>query len=141
DRRVHVVERPLVRRELAVRVHVPLGKQQRELLLGEVWVDQREWDAMEGEVPGREPRIFPRVRHREHLGGVEVPPARVPAALALGRWRGAGGIAVEPLADVVAVELFGPEEARERLALNQRGVRIARVLADLRVELVALLAP
>ena len=34
--RIHVAERPLVRRDLAVRVHVPLAQEQDELRLGEV---------------------------------------------------------------------------------------------------------
>src|SRR5580658_4025714 len=50
DRRVHVAKRPFVRRQLAVRVHVPFACEQDELALGKFRVDVREGDAMEREV-------------------------------------------------------------------------------------------
>ena len=115
DRRIDVAEGPLVRRDLAVRVHVPLPEHEHELVLRELRVDQREDDAVEGEVPGREPRELPRVRHRKHVAGVEVRPLPVaPAPPARGRRR-LRGIAHEPAPDVVAVVLLRPDHARERL--------------------------
>src|SRR5437762_5294962 len=54
--RVHVRERPFVRRKLPARVHVPLAREEDELLLGEGRVDARERDHVEGEVPGGVPR-------------------------------------------------------------------------------------
>ena len=75
-RRVDVAERPLVGGQLAVRVHVPLAAQQDELLLGEGRVDVGERDALEGEVPGRVPRVLPRVGHRDDVAVVEVAPRR-----------------------------------------------------------------
>ncbi len=41
DRRIDVGEVPLVGRELAVRVHVPLAQQQQELVFREVRIDRR----------------------------------------------------------------------------------------------------
>src|SRR4029450_4937546 len=38
DRRIDVAERPLVRRQLTIRVHVPLTQHQRELVLGKLGV-------------------------------------------------------------------------------------------------------
>ena len=61
DRRVEVGKLPLVGRELAVGVLELLEEQEPELVLGEVGVDQGERDALEGEVPGREPGVFPLV--------------------------------------------------------------------------------
>ena len=40
NRRVHVIERELVRRQLPVRVHVPLAEQQQQLALREFRVDR-----------------------------------------------------------------------------------------------------
>ena len=87
DRRVDVAEVPLVGRQLAVGVHVPLARQQHELALGELRVDQGERDAVEGQVPGGVPGILPLVRHREDVGVVEVRPVAVAAVPALGRRR------------------------------------------------------
>ena len=56
---------PLVTRQLPVGVHVPLARQHHELLLGELGVDQRERDAVEGEIPGGVPGIL-------HLSGIEM---------------------------------------------------------------------
>ena len=39
DGRIHVAERPFVGGQLPVRVHVPLARQQQQLLLGEIGVD------------------------------------------------------------------------------------------------------
>ena len=90
DRRVDVGERPLVGRQLAVRVHVPLAGQHHELLLGELGVDQRERDAVEGEVPGGVPGILPFVRHRDDVVVVEVAPVAVAAVAMRPRAAAAG---------------------------------------------------
>ena len=50
-RRVDVAERPLVGRELAVGVHVPLAAEQDQLVLGELRVDVGERDAVERRGP------------------------------------------------------------------------------------------
>ena len=92
-RRVDVGEVPLVGRDLPVRVHVPLAQQQHELRLGERRVDVRDRHAVEGQVPGREPRVLPRVGHQDDLVVVQVRPVAVAdvrrgrAAVAAGRDR------------------------------------------------------
>src|SRR2546422_925690 len=50
-RRIHVAELPLISGKLAVRVHVPLAREQDELLLGEFSVDLRQRNAMKRQVP------------------------------------------------------------------------------------------
>ena len=95
-RRVDVAERPLVRGQLAVRVHVPLAAQQDQLRLRELGVDVRERDAVEGEVPGRVPRVLPLVGHGDDVHVVQVRPLVVAAAPARVRRRRAGGVALEP---------------------------------------------
>ena len=105
-RRVDVVERPFIGGELPVGVHVPFAGQQHELLLGEFRVDHCEGDAVKREVPGRIPRVFPLVRHQDHVGIEQMPPIVVAAVLmALGR-RGLRGVAAQPLAHVERVELL-----------------------------------
>ena len=134
--RVHVVERPLVRGKLAARVHVPLARELHELVLREIRIDQPQRDHVEREVPRREPRVLPRVGHREDVVVVDVLPRGVAAVLALRRRRGRGGIAVEPVAHHVVVELLRPDHARERAALDRRGFFVHRAARERRVELV-----
>ena len=76
-RRVDVGEVPLVRGQLAARVHVPLAAQQDQLALGERRVDVGERDGVEREVPRGVPGVLPRVGHRDHVAVVEVAPAAV----------------------------------------------------------------
>ena len=82
DRRVQVGELPLVGRDLAVGVLELLEQQDPELVLGELGVDQGEADALERQVPGREPGILPLVGHRHHPQRVEVPPVLIADVLA-----------------------------------------------------------
>ena len=118
-RRVHVAEGVLVGRELAVRVHVPLARQQDELLLGEARIDAREGDHVERQIPGGVPGVLPLVGHRDDVAVVEVPPLGVaPRQPARGR-RWHRGIAVEPGADVVVIELLRPEQPGVGLANHE----------------------
>ena len=122
-RRVDVVEVPLVGRQRAVRVQEPLAEQDDELVLRERRIEVRPGHAVEAEVPRREPRVLPRVGHREHVERVEVAPVAVPAVLArLGRRRLAR-VAVEPAAHVVRVHLLAPDEAGARLAEDPHRAR------------------
>ena len=100
----------------------PLAAEQDELLFGKVGVDERQGNAVEGEVPGGEPGVFPLVGHRDDLGGADVAPIVVAAALALGRRRRLGRVAAQPGLDFVVVELLRPEQAGEGLALDQARV-------------------
>ncbi len=84
-RRIDVAEVPLVGRQLPVRVHIPLAQHQHELLFGEFGIDQRQRQAVEAQVPGGVPRIFPFIRHGDHVGVVQVHPLVVAAELARGR--------------------------------------------------------
>ena len=125
--RVHVAERPLVGRQLAVRVHVPRPAQQEQLLLGEGGVDVGQRDAVEGEVPRRVPRVLPRVGHRDDVAVVEVPPAGVAPGEAGGRRGGTGRVAVQPLLHVVVVELLRPQHPGHGLAQDHGLVGGGRV--------------
>ena len=73
-RRVDVAEGELVGRNLAVGVHVPLAQEQHELLLGELRIDARERNHVEGEIPGGVPGILPLVGHRDDVAVVQVGP-------------------------------------------------------------------
>ena len=92
DRRVDVTEVPFVRRDLTIRLHVPLAREQVELLLRKRRVDQGQRDAMECRIPGREEGVFPPiamtsgsnsaihgdeyalVRHRKNISDVQMLP-------------------------------------------------------------------
>ncbi len=137
-RRIDVAERPLVGRDLPVRVHVPLAQQQHELLLGELGVDAGEREHVERQVPRRVPRVLPLVGHREHVAVVEVGPVGVAARQAGGGRRRLRGIAVEPLAHDEVVELPRPEQAGVGLARHRALGRGERGRDDGGVELVGL---
>ena len=98
-----------------------------------------EGHAVKREVPGREPRVLPLVRHRHHAHRVEVPPVRV-ARLPPPRRRLRRIVAVEPLRHVEQVALLAPQEARERAALDQPLVRGRRRRREVCVEHVRLMA-
>ena len=119
DRRVHVVERELVRRHLSVRMHVPLTQEQDELLLREGRVDARQWQGVKGEVPCRVPWILPLVGHRDDVGVVDVRPLRIPSRQPRRRWSRIPGIARQPFLHGIMVELLGPEQPGERLPIHR----------------------
>ena len=123
-RRVDVAERPFVGRQFAVRIHQPDAAQQLELPFGELGVDQRQRGAMEGEVPGREPGIFPFVRHRHDVGGDEMTPIGVAAVLAAFGRRRLQRIAVQPLPHIEIVELLVPQHPGKGLALDAAHVLV-----------------
>ena len=94
DRRVDVAEGPLVGRQLAVGVHVPLARSSTSCSLANSGSIMRERDAVEGQVPGGVPGVLPLVRHRDDVGVVQVPPvARCGRAR---RSAGGGGWAGSP---------------------------------------------
>ena len=133
-RRVDVVERPFVRGELTVGVHVPLAAEQDELPLREFGIDMRERHALKAQVPGGKPRVFPLVGHGKHAGRVEVTPSGVASREAFRGWRRLGRIAVEPPRHVVVIELLAPQHAAERLTDNQPFVGGEPVRHEARVE-------
>ena len=79
-RGIHVAEVPLVGGNLPVGVEIETAQHQEELLLGEIEIHRRQGDRVEGQVPGRIPRVLPLVRHRDHVGVQHVEPLRVPHA-------------------------------------------------------------
>ena len=118
-RRVDIAKGPLVGRDLPIRVLEPLAPQQDQLLLGKLGIELRQRDAVERQIPGREPGVLPLVGHRDDVGGVEVLPGAVAPALAAGWRRWLGRVAAQPLRDIVGVELLRPEHTGEGLALDQ----------------------
>ena len=58
----------------------------RAQVSGKLRVDHRQRDAVESQVPGGVPGIFPLVRHGQHVGVIEVQPVAVAAMM-----RSAGG--------------------------------------------------
>ena len=139
-RRVDVAEVPLVGRDLPARVQIARVQQQLDLLLGEVDVDQRQRRAVEGQVPGREPGVLPLVRHRDDVAGDHVEPADV-ADVGRVRVPGVDAVLAQPAVHVVGVVLLAPQQARERLAHDQRAVGAERRRDDRGVERVGLLDP
>ena len=122
-RRIDVAEVPLVGRQLAARVHVDVAQHERELLLGEVEVDQRQRQRVEGEIPGRVPRVLPLVRHRDDVVVDHVEPLDVAAVADALVGQRAGAMAGEPAVEIEEVVLLAPQHAGERLAQHQALVR------------------
>ena len=116
DRRVDVVEAPLVGGQCAVRMLEPLPEQDQQLVLGEGRVQVGPGDGVEREIPCREPGILPRIRHRQHVERVQVPPTGVAAGAVAGRRRGLPGVTVEPPVHLIGVDLLAPDQAGAGLA-------------------------
>ncbi len=109
-RRVHVAELELVGGNRAVRRHVPLAQEEQQLVLRELRIDARHRDHVKRAVPRGEPRILPRVRHRQDVARVEMPPFVIATrAVRVGRLR-LIRIAFEPGVDGVVIELLRPQE-------------------------------
>ena len=111
-RRVDIAERPLVGRQLAIRMHVPFARHEQQLLFGKVGVNQRERDAVKGQIPRRIPGIFPFVRHGNHIGIVKMVPVFIARVKPLPRRLRTGRVALNPAIQIVAIELLAPEQAR-----------------------------
>ena len=84
---------------------------------------------MEREIPGREPRVLPLVRHREDVGVVHVVPARVARRGRDVSPYGSGPTLGQPAVDVVVVELLPPQHPGERLPHDARPV-LGQALGD-----------
>ncbi len=137
-RRVHVAEGPLVGRHLAVRVHVPLAREQHELLLRELGVQVRERNGVKRQVPGGVPRVLPLVRHRDDVGVVQVSPLAVAAIPAVGGRCRVVRVAVQPFRHVVIEVLLAPDHSGEGLALDRAGIGPGHAVLEVGVERVGL---
>ena len=83
-------------------------KDQNQLAFGEVGIDHGQGYAMETEVPGGIPGVLPFVRHRNHIGIVEVRPLVIATLQPFGRRWWLCRIAGQPDFHVVEVELLAP---------------------------------
>src|ERR1700736_6462054 len=108
-RRINVVKIPFVGWNFPVRMLVPFAHDEIELCLGELDIDEREREAMKGQVPRCVPGKLPLVRHRHDALVVKMTPAGVAAVVAFVRWRRLVRIAIEPLLDDVMIKLFAPK--------------------------------
>ncbi len=127
--RIDVAKRPLIRRQLPVRMHVPLAQQQNKLVLGKIGVHKRQRNRVERQVPGREPGIFPFVR----IAIASFFPFRRRSRLPR--------IAFDPRSDVIVIALLGPQQPRNRLAQNVSRIIRAFLRKTVREELVRFGAP
>ena len=109
-RRVDVVKRKLVCRNLAVRRHVPLTQQQQQLVLSEPRVNRRIRDHVKGQIPSGVPRVLPLVRHRHDVAIVEVREVRIAAILTVARRLRLRGVPFQPTAYVIPIELSRPDQ-------------------------------
>ena len=140
-RRVDVAEVPLVGRERAVRVLEPLAAHHQQLVLGERRVDVGQRDRVEGQVPRGEPRVLPRVGHRQDVPGVHVGPAGVAAAAALAAAAAAGSGRRRASASRRSSRTACPRSSRRTPAGRPAARRRSRVAGiTSRVELVGLAA-
>ena len=140
DRGVHVAEVPLIGGHLAAGVQVDALEHQFHLILGEVGIDDRERERVEGQVPGRVPGVLPLVGHGDDVLVQHVEPLRVPGISKSGmEW--VGVVLVQPVITVEEEELLAPEHAGNGLAHHVGRVRGDRGWGDGPVELVCLAEP
>ena len=140
DRRVHVAEVPFVGGDLAVRVQVVPAEHQVHLLLGEIGIDDRDRQRVEGQVPGRVPRVLPLVGHRDDVLVEHVVPVRV-AGTSVPRMQRVGVVLVEPVVAVEEEELLAPQHAGEGLTHHVGRIVTHRRRGDRLVEVVGLTQP
>src|SRR6516164_6838688 len=76
-RRIDITERPFISGQLAIGVHIPVARQQQQLVLGKARIDRCQGDGMKREIPGRIPWVFPFVRHRDDVGIVQMQPVGI----------------------------------------------------------------
>ena len=138
-RRIDIGERKLVRRNLAVGVHVPFPEQQHELVFGELRIQLRKGDHVERQVPGRIPRVLPFVGHGDHVAVIEVSPVVVAAVLPAGGRRRLRRVAFQPVRHRVMIKLLGPQQPC--ICLAHDGTRGIGTRQQLAVELVGLSGP
>ena len=140
DRGIHVAEVPLVGGHLAAGVQVDAFEHQFHLLLGEVGVDDRERERVEGQVPGRVPGVLPLVGHGDDVLVHHVEPLRVPG-VSISVMERVGVVLLQPAVTVEEEELLAPEHAGDGLAHHVGRVRRDRGRGHGPVELVRLLEP
>ena len=119
DGRVHVAESPLVSGQLAVRVHIPFAREQRELVLGELGVHHRQRDAMKRQIPRGIPRILPFVGHGHDAGVVEMRPSSLRPCLRSAGGGGWAGSPMQPFAHVVVVDIACSRSSRRTPAAGR----------------------
>jgi hypothetical protein len=134
--RIDVAERPFVRGQLAVRVHIPFACEQEQLRFGKFGINFREADAMERQVPRGKPRIFPFVGHGNDIRIVQVFPITVATAFAF-RWRGRlRWVASQPKINVVMKKLFTPNQSGESLALDEPRIDVGNFILQCGIKFV-----
>ncbi|MNK95739.1 hypothetical protein D3C87_1159880 [compost metagenome] len=81
--RIHIAEVPFIGGKLAIGVQVVIAQHQIELLLGEVRVDDAQWNHVKRQIPGGIPGVLPFIRHRDDVVVEHVGPFAVAHAPAL----------------------------------------------------------
>ncbi len=136
---VGVVEAPFIGRQLTIGVHETVLHQQQQLLFGEPRVNQRQRHRLETLVPGGIPRVFPGVGHGQDVEVGQVPPMGIADMQALGRRCGLGRVAVEPLVHIEIVELLGPQQPGQCLALHIARIGVGDAVLQGGIEVIGLL--
>ncbi len=140
-RRIHVPERPLIRRQLPVGMHVPFPQQQDQLRLRVIRIDNRQRYAVKRQAPCRVPRILPLVRHRNNVVDVQVLPLFVSPVPPIFRGLRPRRISLQPGAHVEVIKLLGPQHPRVRLPHHQPRVLRQPLREPRIVEFVCLFPP
>ena len=95
---------------------------------------------MEGQIPGRVPRVFPLVRHGDDVMVQHVEPLRVPGISITGM-KSVRVVLVQPIVTVEEEELLTPKHARESLTHHPGRVFTHRWRRDRLVKLVGFTKP
>ena len=90
-------------------MEVDLGKHEVDLVLGEIWVHHRQWDAVKREIPRGVPRVLPFVGHRNDIVVDHVEPRFVPAARDVRAAKRVRAALAQPHVEIEVVALLRPE--------------------------------
>ena len=120
-RRVYVAEIPLIRRELTARVDMMTAQHKLQLIFGEIWINHRERNGVESEIPSRIPRVFSFVRHQDDVIIDHVEPLSIPEYTAVSmKW--VRLMLFQPGITIPEIILLGPEHASEGLPHYVSGI-------------------
>ena len=119
--RIHIAEIPFVGRHLAARVEIDVLEHQLHLLFGEIRIDDRERERVEGQIPRGIPRILPLVGHRDDVLVQHVEPFGV-AGGAKAVMERVGIVLGEPVLAIEEEELLAPQHPGDGLPHDVSGI-------------------
>ena len=110
-------------------------------MFGKVGIDEGQRNAVERQVPGGVPGVFPFVGHGDDVFVIQVPPVAIPTTPAFRWWWRPSGISLQPPAHFIVIKLLTPQQPGKRLPHDLLGIIRQRGGNHRGVELVRFMRP